>query len=363
MKHLPVLCTVLALWWSGCAQEAPVAHDGDARLTVIGMWDPTGRDSAYVPLPSAKVIITSEYGMRTYQSDLTGVLILDHLPASTYGVSVRRAHPDDPNIQLVGATLGLPLTPGFMFVDTVRTKPISSTGISINEIYSAGPVNSIFFFFDQYIELYNASDSVRYLDGMIIMRVSGNNEGKGPGADEGDDGDIDGVTYAFKFPGYPGEQNYPIQPRQFVVLASDGTDHRNVVSTSYDLSHADWEFYNQFSPEDIDNPNVPNLINIRSDRTVDFLINLVSDVIVLANGRDSVWQDGIDIPTVVDGVEYKGTAPPATRKTLDSRIDRGYVLTPPRYSGRSIQRREPGSDTNDSLIDFEILSKATPGYQ
>ncbi len=352
------------LLMAGCVQEPPVAVDGDGTLMIVALWDMLPNDSlvTLVPLANAKVVLSSEYGIMVKQTGSDGILRLDHLPAATFNVSVRKPHPIDPSIQLVGATAGIVVRSGYTALDTVISKPISSSGIAINELYTVGPVNSLFFFFDQYIELYNASDSVRYLDGMQAIRMSGNSEGLGPGADEGLDGDIDGVTYIFKFPGNPGEQNHPIRPGQFVVLAVDAVDHTKFVSTSYDLSRADWEFYNQYSPEDIDNPSVPNLINIRSDRTVDFLISLTSDVIVLASGRDTVWVDGIDIGTVVDAVEYQTSPPPSSLKTLDSRIDRGVALSPPRYSGQAMQRVEPGSDTNDSSVDFEIRARATPGY-
>jgi hypothetical protein len=252
---------------------------------------------------------------------------------------------------------------GQVSADTILSKPISSTGIAINELYVAGPINNMFFFYDQFIELYNASDSIRYLDGMLVSRMSGNNEGLGPGADEGSDGDIDGVTYIFRFPGTPGGTTYPIRPGQFVVLAVDAVNHKSLFPNSYDLTGSDWEFYNQYSPEDVDNPGVPNLINMRSDKTTDFLINLTSDVILLASGRDTVWSDGIDINTVVDAVEYQSTPPPALQKTLDPRIDRGVALSPPRYSGQSMQRAEPGSDSNDATLDFVIIPAATPGRQ
>lgn len=147
------------------------------------------------------------------------------------------------------------------------------------------------------------------------------------------------------------------------MLAVDAVDHRSFFPNSFDLSGADWEFYNQYSPEDVDNPNTPNLINMRSDRTVDFLINLSSDVIVIASGRDTLWADGIDISTVVDAVEYQSSAPPALKKTLDPRLDRGVALSPPKYSGQSMQRVEPGSDSNDALLDFMIIPVATPGRQ
>ncbi len=350
---------------AGCVQDPPVGVDGNATIVLQALWNTSGNDSlpAYAPLAGAKVVLLSEYGSMVRSTDAAGRLVLDHLPAATYSISVRRVHPLDAGIQLVGSAVGVALRPGQASADTIVSRPISSTGIAINELYVAGPVNNMFFFYDQFIELYNASDSVRYLDGMLVSRMSGNNEGLGSGADEGNDGDIDGVTYLFRFPGSPGGAEYPIRPGQFVLLAVDAVNHKSLFPNSYDLSGADWEFYNQFSPEDVDNPHVPNLINMRSDKTTDFLINLTSDVILLASGRDTVWSDGVDISTVVDAVEYQSTPPPALQKTLDARIDRGVALSPPRYSGQSMQRAEPGGDSNDATLDFVIIPAATPGRQ
>jgi hypothetical protein len=365
MKKLILIFSTLSFLFLSCAEQPPVAVDGEGRIEVVVLWDSTYSEntSTSLPVTNAKVFLSSRYGMRISVTDENGKIYLENLPTSTYGLSVRKPHPVDPNIMLIGAKQDLSVISGRTLHDTIFVKPISATGIVINEIYAAGPVNNIFYFYDQFIELYNASDSVRYLDGMIVMRVSGNNEGKGPGADEDDDGDIDGVVYAFKFPGYPGEKNIPIYPKQFIVLAVDAVNHKNMISTSIDLSSADWEFYNQYSPEDIDNPNVPNLINVLPFRTQDFLINLAADVIVVADGRDSVLLDGVDISTIVDGVEYQPNPHPQSKKTLDPRVDRGYVLSPPRYSGKSIQRKEPGFDTNDSSTDFEIIDPPTPGRQ
>ncbi|MFH0988429.1 MAG: DUF4876 domain-containing protein [bacterium] len=365
IQTLQLLAFCLSIGFIGCMKNPPTAADGSATLVILTRWDTTAglAKPVYMPMPNAKITLGSEYGISMRQADGFGTLIVSALPTSIYSITVRAPHPVDPNIIIVGSISGLMVGAQATIVDTIFGSPISSSGISINEIYAVGPVNNFFYFFDQFIELYNASDEVKYVDGMIIMRVSGNNEGLGPGADEGNDGDIDGVTYAFKFPGSPGEKNHPFYPKQFLVLAVDAVDHRKSISTSYDLSNANWEFYNQFSAEDIDNPSVSNLINIRSDRTVDFLYGLTGDVIVLASGKDSSWVDGIDISTVVDAVEYQSSPHPTNKKTLDSRIDRSYVLSPPRYSGQSMQRREPGLDTNDGLVDFEIIPRATPGKQ
>ncbi|MGE5437817.1 MAG: DUF4876 domain-containing protein [Syntrophothermus sp.] len=363
MKYL--ICAVLFLsLFIGCEDAPPVDVDGTASLELVAQWVPNDTTGVVEPLSNAKVILVSEYGIQIKQTDQNGIFKVNNLPYAKYTVSVRMQHPLDPNIVVVGTIKDIDLISNCYSCDTIMAKKFSSFGVSINEVYSAGPINSMFFFYDQYLELYNSSDSVRYLDGMVVSRVSGNSssEGnKGPGADEGDDGDIDGFTYMFKFPGNYGEKNYPIYPKQYLVLACDAINHTSVVGTSIDLSNADWEFFNQFSADDVDNPKVPNLINIRSDRTTDFLINLSSDIIVLSDGRDLDWTDGIDISNIIDGVEYQQTL--SSEKTLDSKIDRGFALAPAKYSGQSIQRREPGGDSNDGSIDWEIMTKPTPGYQ
>lgn len=363
MKKISLIFSLFLFVLMSCHEEPPITPDGNSKISIVALGDTTLVDTIphYIPMQNAKVILSSEYGLMIKSTDQNGSLILEGLPASTYSISVRMPHPLNSNILIVGNIRDVEVTPGRTTVDTLMAEQVANTGIAINEIYAGGPLNNIFFFYDQYIELYNYSDEIKYLDGMSVSRVSGNNDGgKGPGADEGDDGDIDGVTYIFKFPGKPGEQNHPFYPHNFLVLASTAVNHKNVVSTSYDLSTADWEFYNQFSASDFDNPNVPNLINIRSDRTVDFLINLVSDVIVLASGVDSVWEDGLDLPTVIDGVQYKSSL--TLRKTLDARVDKGFALSPPKYSGKSMRRREPGVDTNDATLDWESIPFATPGF-
>jgi len=353
---------VVLILLGGCSEIPPVGVDGDAKIEIYSRWDSVRADQSTVPSPmkNAKAILSSEYGTFVKTTNENGVLTLTGLPSSIYSIAVRMQHPVDPNILLVGSLRDVQIISGIKFSDTILAKPISSFGIAVNEVYACGPVNSIFFFYDQFIELYNSSDSVKYLDGMQVMRVSGNSTGKGAGADEDDDGDIDGITYIFKFPGTPAEHNLPFNPKSYQVLASDGINHKSTVSNSVDLSNADWEFYNQFSANDLDNPNVNNLINIRSDRTADFLIGLNDDIIVIATGTDSVWIDGIDISSIIDGFEYQSSS--TLKKTLDNRVDRGFALSPGKYGGQSMQRREPGGDTNDASLDWEIIPYPTPGY-
>ncbi len=363
MKKIILFISLLTLLFS-CKEKPPVQVDGNTELKIVAMWQVVNSDSSisYQPLTNAKMIMDSEYGIRTEHTDENGVMYLTDIPSSIYQISARKKHPDDSNIFIVGNISDVAVISGAPVTDTIVAKPISSSGITINEIYSGGPVNNIFFYFDQFIELYNSSNKVKYLDGMQVFRLSNTDDGSQlPGSDWGSDNDIDGITYAFKFPGSPGEQNYPFEPYSFLVLARDAYNHQNSVSTSINLSNADWEFVNQLSAIGFDNPNVPNLKNIRLDRNIDFFLRLDTDRIIITSGVDTVWEDGIDIETILDGVEYRSGV--TGYPTLDDRIDRGWIQSPPKYNGESMQRREKGIDTNDGTLDWEIIPSPTPGRQ
>jgi len=367
MKYLKIIMIVpLLLAIISCNENPPSVQEGNAVLKIIALGDTslTGTASAYVPLRNAKVILSSEYGIMVKYTDDMGILTLTGIPSTTYSYSVRKAHPTIPNVLLVANVVNHVVSSGKTVVDTVKATQIANTGICINELYIGGPVNNVFFFYDLYFELYNYSDEVKYLDGMMFMRVSGNSIAsghKGPGADEGDDGDIDGINNAYKFPGNPGEKNYPFLPHTFKVLAGTAIDHRKTVPSSIDLSKSNWEFYNQYSTVDFDNPNVLNLINLRSDNRTEFLVGVTGDIVLLSSGIDVNWSDGIDLSNVIDLVESHGST--TSTKTSDIRVEKGYALAPGKYGGKSIQRRELGVDTNNSSLDFEIRVSPSPGYQ
>jgi hypothetical protein len=368
MKLLKFISLFLLFYMYGCMQNPPVVQDGNGSLELKAVWDKS-LDSIpdLVPLPHAKVILSCQYGMSIYYTDSVGTLKLNHLPSAKYNISVKAPHPDYPTLILVGANRDVNIGTGLPGTQTIIAKTVPNTGIAINEIYCSGPVNNMFYFYDLFIELYNSSDSIKYVDGMQFMRVSANTPlsnppgTKGPGADEYNDGRMWGVTYIYKFPGRPGEKNYPFYPKQFLVIAGDAIDHRKAVASSIDLSHADWEFFNQYMAAETDNPNVPNLTNLRPDNTTKFLISLSSDIVALASGVDTVWTDGIDIGTIIDAVQYRSNL--NLPKTIDDRLDKGMVQSPPRYSGKSMQRKEPGMDSNDGYLDWDILSTPTPGRQ
>jgi hypothetical protein len=236
----------------------------------------------------------------------------------------------------------------------------------INEIYYCGGDYSKFYFYDQFVELYNSSQDTLYLDGCILTRNFP--------SDREDIEDIDYVRaiYAFQFPGTPaGGTEYPIYPGQLVVVAADAIDH-SAYANAVDLSGADWEFFNPLG-SDYDVPGVPNVVNIKDDSTIDFMINLSHNAVVFTTGEEFGYESYVNsagyertrialpLYTVIDGVEY-ATNSDAT-KELTVRVDAGFAgLGCTKYSLQSTERREIGVDVNNSTFDFTLLSVPTPGW-
>lgn len=290
-------------------------------------------------------------------TDDSGHVFFDSLPNGYYIASVGYDFPFDNELgtSRVTGQKEFYVQEDSAVTDTLVARVSGKPGLKINEIYYMGPPNKIFYFYDQFIELYNASSDTVYLDGMIVCRM-------GPctiGADN--------VTYIFQFPGEPVVgRDHPVAPGQFVVLAQDAIHHvivqgKDTLVNSIDLTNADWEFVNSQDYADTDNPNVPNLDNIKEGHRLDFMIALGSDVVLIADGRDVDYNDGIDMETIIDVVEYSSSS--SNIKDITEELDAGWAgVGAIKYSGQSIERIEPGFDTDNSTIDFIVLDAPTPGY-
>jgi len=246
---------------------------------------------------------------------------------------------------------------------TANVRQITASDLMINEIFFCGSDYSSFYFYDQFVELYNTSNDTLYLDGIILTRQT---QISYPDQEE-----IDFVraTYAFQFPGTPvSGRQYPIAPKQFIVIASDAIDHTQYCDKSIDLSEADWECFNPLG-YDYDNPDVPNIVSIHPTSTTDFLINLSHNAVVIATGEEYSFDEYapgkiyiiIPIHTIIDGVEYASNL--SATKELTVRVDAGFAgIGCTKYSGNSTERRELGLDTNNSTFDFSLIPHPTPGY-
>jgi hypothetical protein len=364
-----LLILVLVVVPAGCAVEAPEVLDGGASITVV-VVDSSGLLPGSTPgVPIA--VDSADISLKSKSHEFSATTTTDDNGLATFGPLVTGWYTLFTHRDVMIENNEKTFTGGFdVFVsgdeavdDSVYVNLIATSDLMINEIFYCGSDRSIFYFYGQFVELYNASADTLYLDGMIITRQS---QTYYPDQDEVD---FVRAIYAYQFPGTPvtGKQ-YPIAPGEFVVIAADAIDHTVYAPMSVDLSNADWECFNPLG-SDYDNPAVPNIVSINPSSRVDFLINLSHNGVVLASGEEYSIQDRegstdyviIPIYTILDGIEYASNS--SVTKELTARVDAGFAgLGCTKYSGQSTERRELGLDTNDSSFDFVLIPGPTPGY-
>ncbi|MDD4961519.1 MAG: DUF4876 domain-containing protein [Candidatus Marinimicrobia bacterium] len=252
-----------------------------------------------------------------------------------------------------------------LFLD-VYAQTSRTSALLISEIYYSGapPKPIPQYYHDQFLEIYNNSNITLYLDSLIISDTEAGFQ---------DDSLIHAI-HAYMFPG--SGSDYPIGPGEFIVVAQDAIDHSQAPVNSVNLLDANFEYYVS-DQGDVDNPGVPNMIQLHHKYGIDFLYSVFNDALVILKVKDP-YALGYDefnrlmLPKsgVIDGVEYRENTSQFDWKRLDASIDAGLAGGIPGYSNKSVERRiermEEGRfifmDNNNSSLDFIILSKPTPGF-
>jgi Protein of unknown function (DUF4876) len=247
-------------------------------------------------------------------------------------------------------------------------KLLIESSLVISEIYACGPPEAGLYFHDKYVEIFNQSDEIEYLDGMQVAVIYKH----GPtGFSYVDDPNYIHTKTLWKFPG--GGNDYPILPGQFVVCAEDAIDHRINAEKSIDLSHVSFEFYKD-DAFDVDNPEVPNMEEIYQPSGYDWLIGGETGALIISNApTDSIiwFNDHYIIPNkfVLDGAEYLPDVTRIDRKILFPGIDAGATGGIQFYTGKTMERipfTENGKihlkDDNNSSIDFKVYNEPSPEY-
>lgn len=112
---------------------------------------------------------------------------------------------------------------------------------------------------DQYVVISNNSDVTLYADSIAFVEsafLTTTKQDYTPDIMR----DTMSVDAIYMIPG--NGKSVPVEPGKSLVLALNAKDHREANPLSFDLSHADYEFYDVSSNvnfQDEDNPNVPNL--------------------------------------------------------------------------------------------------------
>ena len=238
---------------------------------------------------------------------------------------------------------------------------------------------------DSYVEIFNNSAEVQYLDGKFLGLAETESTPAYP-ANENPDSIY--LKQLCRFPG-TGTQ-YPVQPgKSILVAASSARNHLENADISADLSGADFEVKGM---EGSGNPDVPMLPLIFNSYAGLLEFNLIAggpNAVVLVEttedpaGWKQVYQRGktsgrlflrMHKKWVSDGVEClkkpAQSAPDVNTKRLQADVDAGYqtITSVNGYNNESVERKVSRSeggrvflkDTNNSSVDFVVLTDPTP---
>lgn len=268
----------------------------------------------------------------------------------------------------------------------IRLSAAVLKGLLISKVYYSGTRDNMdrTYTTDAYVEIFNNSDEVLYIDGKYLGLAESVSPAAYPAKDNPDSIYMRQIC---RFPG--GGSDYPVEPGgSILVAARSARNHIESAATSVDLSRADFEVK---TIEGSGNPDVPMLPLISNSTNIQTL-NLISGgpnaVVLFETDEDvlswpEVYQRGktsgemfrrIHKSVVIDGVEClrkpAQTDPDINTKRLQGDIDAGYIAITSvnGYNHESVERKVSRSeggryyltDTNNSSADFVVCTDPTP---
>ncbi len=264
-------------------------------------------------------------------------------------------------------------------------------GFVISEIFFRGTSRdgSSVYNRDQYFKITNNSDQTLYADSIIIMESAFRNDNPQTYLkDLRNDGFAANAIYMI-----PGNGNdVPVKPGESLLIALNAKDHKAVSSTSFDLSKADFEFYDEskVSIKDEDNPSVKNLdkwycytqsffiLNMHGNNAYaiakirgtkeNFLKNNTYDAQYYAVNGKLMTTNAYFIPNawIIDAVNLSYKDNDHQWHVMSILLDKGYTYCSDNKNDKSgigtavVRKMANGkyADTNNSTEDF--TPKATP---
>ena len=185
------------------------------------------------------------------------------LPRGYYDIELRASVlVEGTEMLLRGYRKGLPVTG--VTRDSLRcTLGSGSAGWVIAEIFFAGTQTpeGKNYIGDKYVVLYNNSSDTLDAAGLVLVESKLKNTSKFTLTPDFREQYI-GADALYRI---PADGKYPVAPGKRVLLVDNAMNHKQANSNSFDLSGADWEWYDQSTNPnvtDVDNPDVPNLEKI-----------------------------------------------------------------------------------------------------
>lgn len=328
-------------------------------------------------------------------AERNGILLPEGLYDCSYTAEVRYLFGSDTlTASVQGMTRSVQLSPASSKV-TVSSFVLEDKGdFIIQEVFFTGTLYPTGKQYNGtgYVRIYNNTDHVLYADGLAFMESKFSTTQKYDYTPDLLSSHMT-VHAIYVIPG--SGQEHPVAPGESLILCDTGIDHRLVNPNAFDLSHADFEWYDvSSSPSnlDIDSPTVPNLdkwycytnsffilhnrgfkawalARIPLDKETFLIENLYEYkyTMVLPAGTFPMSQTAYKVPNewIVDAVNAS-VASEYVWNVTDASLDRGYTYCgeidhdKTRYF-KSVRRKllyktSDGrcvlKDTNNSTVDF-----------
>lgn len=283
-------------------------------------------------------------------------------------------------VDLAGQRQNIPFTKNSLSQTIDASIVIASKGWVIKELYTAGTrtTEGKSYFYDQFVEIYNNTDSVMYADGISIGETYTNT-----GQVNFYGNDIEKKTFLHAVYTIEGDGNdWPVQPGKSIVIAPQPIDHAASNSLNLASPVSDFQWFDNVSGQSIDVVEVPNLgkyyLDMKSAWIVTIQMNKGFVIFRAPKGKsmtDFVTENmdtrpnnagkdmtmvGIPNDCILDGIEL-GQIGKLYYKSLHASIDIGFMYREESNNGKSIRRRidhiaDDGrivyKDTNNSSLDF-----------
>ncbi|MCI5875583.1 MAG: DUF4876 domain-containing protein [Prevotella sp.] len=267
MNHNPVKYVALLLLWAmigACTDfgSAGVQHT-DTQLSVT-----TPEGVKDLQIVSQKVQVTNlSTGTTTTLTTLDNLTLPEGLYDMVYSADVAYTAQSSYNEtaqahgRLTGKAENVQVTGTTTHVKIDTYLSAETDDFIFEEIFFSGTLRSsgLQYYGDSYIKIYNNTDHVLYADGLAFCESkfkSTQNFEYSPDIRK----DTMSVWSLYVIPG--SGHDHPVLPGHSLIICDTGIDHRTANPNSFDLSAADWEWYDVSTrPDhmDIDSETVPNL--------------------------------------------------------------------------------------------------------
>ena len=186
------------------------------------------------------------------------------LPTGLYDITYKAdvAVPGDTAMRhIVAFKQSVELTASNRTVKLTAYETVDNNDFIISEVFFTGTLQTSGnqYYGDDYIKIYNNTDHVLYADGLTLLESEFTTTIKYNYTPDIMDSAMT-VQAIYTIPG--SGHDHPVQPGGELLIVDTGIDHRVVNPNSFDLSKADFEWYDESSSPshlDIDGPTVPNL--------------------------------------------------------------------------------------------------------